>query len=313
MNESKKNNIMRKTVIGLLLISIGAVLGGVVSVFAFIYVTGGTATPSQPISAPTLALEVVNTSQPPPTEVDIIVDITESAVEIAAVVASPTLKPEPTSVPTDPPTVEPTPEPTEEPTAQPTLEPTHTPEPQLPPQLYRINSDRSEVRFSVYETFPEGTAIGRTNQIAGDIILDFNNPANSQLGTVRINLRSLVTDDPKRDASIRCCVLLTAQDAYEFGEFVPTNLANLPSMVQVGGQYNFSVSGNLTVRGVTQPVTFEVGVLVNSLNEISGTAKTIANRSVFNILDNHETGLDHHGVAEEVTLEFDFVANAVSE
>ncbi len=179
------------------------------------------------------------------------------------------------------------------------------------PQLFRIDAARSQARFSVYETFPEGTAIGATNQIAGDIIIDFENPANSQVGTIRINLRSLQTDDPKRDQSIRCCVLLTGRDEFEFGEFKPTSISPLPAQVEFDQPIPVQITGDLTVRGVTNPVTFDVTLRLPNETELRGLATAQVIRGDFGILNNADNGFDYHGVADEITLEFEFVARAV--
>jgi len=289
MNQS--NRVFRKNIFySLALFGTGAIFGGLVTLFAFITVTGGTAQPSEPISAPTIVLESVG-----------IIDPTQPA---------PTVE----SIPTQPqelPTV--SAEGLIPPTEVILVEPTATSEPEISARLFRIDPSRSEARFSVYETFPEATDIGRTIQIAGDIIIDFMTPANSQLGTIRVNLRSLETDDPKRDLSIRCCVLLTAQDAYEFSEFVPLSFSGFPEQVEIGKIYNFTVTGNLTVRGATQPTTFNVELIIQSFDEVLGRAKTIVNRSDFNILNNDENGFDYHGVEEQINLEFDFVAEVVEQ
>ena len=277
-------NKNRNPLYSITLLIIGAIIGSIVTLYLFITITGGTATPSEPISAPTLSLDtgvptLQATAEPVATEV---------AIEPEA--------------------------PTREPTA---IEPTAEPAPPSPtpqqPQLFRIVSAESEARFSVYETFPEGTAVGRTNQIAGDLIVDFVTPGNSQVGMIRINLRTLQTDDPDRDKSIRCCVLLTAQDRYEFAEFTPTGLLGLPEQVQLGQPITFSVTGDLTVRGTTRSIAFDVALNPVSESELQGFAKTVVNRSDFGILNNDENGFDYHGVVEEVTLEFDFVARAVLE
>lgn len=279
--QTRRRGLWGLVAFGLVTFVVGAIVGGVVGVFAFIRITGGTGEASAPISAPTLSLDnATPTIQAAviPTEVD--------STEVAA---APTLVP--------PSVVNPT-------------EISASPEPSAR-RLFRIVSEESEARFAVYETFPEGTAVGRTDQIAGDIIVDFDNPANSQIGTIRINLRTLRTDDPDRDRSIRCCVLLTAQDAYEFSDFVPTSIVGAPSQVQVGQTVSFQVTGNLTLRGNTRPVTFDVSVTPNSERELQGTATATVNRSDFGILNDDQNGFDYHGVEEEVTLSFDFIAREV--
>lgn len=269
-------------IIGALLIGmlIGGIVGSVGGVFVFIRVTGASDQPSAPISAPTLSL-------------DILTPVSTNTV------AGPTIQP--TTAPT---TASVVPSPTHNMAAMSSVTtPTAVPV-ALAAQLFRISSSESVVRFAVDETIPPQTAIGTTNQIAGDLIIDFANPANSQLGVVRINLRTLRTDDPDRDNSIRCCVLLTAQNAYEFTEFVPTSVTGLPTQVSLGQTVDLQVTGNLSLRGVTRPVTFSVWVTLGSSEEIQGEATAFVNRSDFGILD--DDMLAYHGVAEQVRLEFEF-------
>jgi len=260
---------------------VGGILGGVGGVFIFIRLTGANDQPSAPISAPTLSLDSLTTTPtaaaavPPATSIAPNPTLDTAAMSSVAV---------PTGVPTTVPTT-------------------------MRAQLFRISTSESVARFAVDETIPAGTAVGTTNQIAGDIIIDFANPANSQLGVIRINLRTLRTDDPDRDSSIRCCVLLTAQDAYEFTEFVPTSVTGLPIQVTLGQTVDLQVTGNLSLRGVTRPVTFSVRLTLGSLEEIRGEAVALVNRSDFGILN--DDMLAYHGVAEQVRLEFDFVARAV--
>ena len=297
-----KNKRLRSNLLySLFLLGVGAIIGGFGGVFIFMYITGGSATPSEPISAPALSVETSGASaaeveEGQPTAVSVAL-----AEETAATESLPTPV---AAVLEDGEAESAAPVPIEAATATPDA---------LAPQLFRIVSEESEARFSVYETFPEGTAVGRTNEIAGDIIVDYATPANSQLGTIRINVRTLRTDDPDRDRSIRCCVLLTAQRAYEFADFVPTALHDLPAQIELGQILNFRVTGDLTLRGTTQPVTFSVVLTLVNADELRGSATTRVNRSDFGILNDSENGFDYHGVEESVALEFDFVARAVSE
>lgn len=263
-NDRKHNQ--EKILFSVIAFVVGAIIGGVVGVAIFLNVTGGSAEPSQAISAPTLVVESLATP----------VETLEAEDQVGV---------------TD--NIDPTP---------------GQPEAALEPVVYRIVSAESEARFSVYETFPEGTAIGRTREIAGDIYVDFNTPSNSQLGTIRINLRTLATGDADRDKSIRCCVLLTARPEYEFADFVPTQINGYPEQVVFGQPYELQITGNLTLRGVTQPVTFNVLLTVISADELRGLSTTTVMRSDFSIINDADNGFDYHGVAEEVALEFEFVA-----
>jgi polyisoprenoid-binding protein YceI len=107
--------------------------------------------------------------------------------------------------------------------------------------------------------------------------------------------------------------LLTAQPEYEFTDFVPTSISELPSQVELGQTITIQVTGDLTLRGMTRSVTFNVNLTVIDVDELQGSATTTVNRSNFGILNDADNGFDYHGVEEKVTLEFDFVARSVSE
>ena len=296
----KPPHTQKNILYSLMLFGMGAIVGGFAGVFIFMYITGGSAQPSEPISAPRLSLESSNSES-------------QSIESAAGTNLSTPTHAEMNETITDPETAIGT-ESNEETTTSSGADAVADPETTiLSPQLFRIVSEESEARFSVYETFPEGTAVGRTNQIAGDMIVDFNNPSNSQLGTIRINLRTLQTDDPDRDRSIRCCVLLTAQPEYEFSDFVPTSFSGLPSQVELGQTITFQVTGDLTLRGVTRSITFDANLTVIDADTLRGFATTTVNRTDFSILNDADNGFDYHGVEETVTLEFDFVARSVPE
>ena len=277
-NVHVRNNGWRVVLFGMVMLGIGAVMGGIGGVFLFIRITGGTAAPSAPISAPTLSLEMISTP---------------SALSGVFTPNSPTVMP--TLV------------------AGVAVTEVSTISTPLSSQLFRIVSEESEARFAVSETVPVGMAVGRTNQVAGDIIVDFNNPSNSRIGLIRINLRTLQTDDPDRDRSIRCCVLLSAQEAYEFSDFIPTSISGLPDLVQIGQEVDIEVTGDLTLRGTTRTIMFDVSLTIVSADELRGLGRTVVNRSEFGILNDAENMFDYHGVAESVTLEFEFVARAVQQ
>ena len=102
------------------------------------------------------------------------------------------------------------------------------------------------------------TVVGVTDQVAGQIAIDPANPAATQLGEIRVNARTLATDNDFRNRAIKNQILDT--NTYEFVTFQPTELVGLPETVTVGQPFSFQVVGDLTIRDVTQPVTFDVTV-----------------------------------------------------
>jgi polyisoprenoid-binding protein YceI len=272
-------------IFGFGMFGLGIFAGSVSGVLLFIRITGGTGDPSVPINAPTLAIPTMDhstMSQGTPI----------AKTSTAFIVGTATYTPIPVAA------------------SATSSDPVPAQTVFSSPQLFRIVSTASEARFSVVETFPAGTAVGRTNQIAGDILVDFDTPSNSQLGVIRINLRTLHTDSEERNQSIRCCILLSAYEGYEFTDFVPTSMVGLPNQVFMGEPITFQVVGDLKLRDTIKPVTFDVTLTVVA-NALRGKAKTIIKRSDFDLI--YEDHLIEHGVDENVTVEFDFVAQTVDQ
>jgi polyisoprenoid-binding protein YceI len=179
--------------------------------------------------------------------------------------------------------------------------------------LFRIVPEESEVRFVIDEELQgrPNTVVGRTDQVAGDILIDRNTPANSQIGTIRVNVRTLLTDNEFRNRAIRSQILESAKDEYEFSQFAPTRIDGLPERVAVGDTFSFIVTGNLTVRNITKEVTFQASVTAVSETQITGTASAQVLRSDFELQIPNVPGVAN--VTNEVQLEIDFVAELVTE
>lgn len=175
--------------------------------------------------------------------------------------------------------------------------------------LFRIVPEESEARYILDELDPLVTGlVGRTNQIAGDILIDFEQPAQSRVGSIRINLRTLRTNNSNRDGAVRAEVLLSAQPEYEFTEFMPTGITGLPNTLTLGEAIHFQVAGDLPLRGITRSVTFDVTVTPVSELEVRGLAHTTIQRADYDLL---QAFLADRGVSEEIILELEFVARAI--
>lgn len=202
---------------------------------------------------------------------------------------------------------------TEEPVAE---EPTAAAEEAAPsapagePRIYRISQDASEVRFELGEDLRGvRTAVaGVTDQIAGEIAVNLNDLASTQVGIIQINARGLATDNNFRNRAIHNEILQTG--AYEFITFTPTAVAGLPAAVAPGETVNFTITGDLTIREITQPVTVDVAATATSPDSLSATATTTVNRVDFDLRIPSVPNVAN--VDEEVRLTIDFVANATS-
>ena len=173
---------------------------------------------------------------------------------------------------------------------------------------FQIVQAESEVRFSIDEILLEKpkTVVGTTHDVAGEVLVDFQNPANSQMGTIRINVRTLETDNEFRNRALRGQILQAERDEFEFVEFMPTQLIGLPNKIVMGQSFELQIKGILTVHGVVREVTFDAIITPISKSEIKGTAETTVMYRDFGISIPEAPGVAN--VSDEVQLEIDFVA-----
>jgi polyisoprenoid-binding protein YceI len=178
--------------------------------------------------------------------------------------------------------------------------------------VFRISQDNSQVKYNIYEQLNgnDKTVVGSTTQVAGDILLNLNDLAQSQIGEISINARTFATDDDRRDNSVARFILQSESDANEFITFKATRINGLSSSAKVGEPLTFQVTGDLTIAGVTQSVTFNVSATLTSANQLTGHAEATVQRSAFSLSIPNVAFVAN--VGNDVTLKLDFVANAVS-
>ncbi|MBI1281639.1 MAG: YceI family protein [Anaerolineaceae bacterium] len=178
--------------------------------------------------------------------------------------------------------------------------------------LYRIDTDGSEVSFTLTEDLrgTPTTVVGTTDQVAGDIFVDFANPANSKVGVIRINARTLVTPENQRNNALRARILQSAEDKYQFIEFTPTAITGLPDKVEAGSTIKFKVTGDLKIRDIVQSVTFDVSVTADA-DTLTGSATAQVTRDQFNLQIPVVPFVAN--VSNEVTLDIKFTAPKVAQ
>ncbi|MGQ9909894.1 MAG: YceI family protein [Candidatus Flexifilum sp.] len=173
---------------------------------------------------------------------------------------------------------------------------------------FAIVPAESEVRFMLDEDLrgERITVVGTTREVAGQIRVNFADPAASEVGTIRINMRTLATDNEFRNRAIRGQILRTSEPANEFSDFVPQSITGLPETVTIGQPFSFQISGTFTVLGTPRPITFDVTVTPVSETRIEGSARAVINRNDWGLTIPSVPGVAN--VEEEVELEIAFVA-----
>jgi polyisoprenoid-binding protein YceI len=174
-------------------------------------------------------------------------------------------------------------------------------------RVFVIDGAQSSASYAVEEIFLSDnrlfTAVGVTNAVEGAFEVSSNGKPSGKVTRIRVDLRTLKSDSPRRDNAIRRQWL--ESDTYPYADFVSTGALNLPERYTEGAQVTFTLEGNMTVRDVTKPVDWTVvGTLQG--NTITGEAKTVIKMSDFGF-----AAPDIGGVLkaeDEVALTVTFVA-----
>lgn len=175
-------------------------------------------------------------------------------------------------------------------TQEPVIEPTQSNPSSTAEQIggttvYRIVPGESQLVYEVGETFLNqdnrfNLAVGVSPQVEGEIIVDLAAPQNSVIGKVTADISQFKSDSARRDNTIRNRFLESVR--FPTVTFVPTNIEGLPDAYQEGQEISLTISGDLTIRDVTRPVTFDASVKLEG-NQLRGEATTTILMSEYNI------------------------------
>lgn len=137
---------------------------------------------------------------------------------------------------------------------------------------------------------------GSTNEVTGELQLRLDDPQNALVsGEFTVNLPSLKTDQDRRDSWIRDNAL--ESNKFPVASFVATSIANAPASYTDGSEVTFQLLGDLTVRDITQPVTFDVTATLTG-DTVKGVATTAMKLSSF--------GFDPPNFANTLTVADEF-------
>jgi len=127
-------------------------------------------------------------------------------------------------------------------------------------EIYKFDQSRSTIGFTVHQFL--GTTHGKFAKFDGKIEIDREHPEKSSV-VARIDIRSIDTGIVKRDNHLRSA------------EFF--NVAKFPEMtfksgrVRQTGEQSGDIFGDLTMHGVTKPITLHVKLMSPISNDIKET------------------------------------------
>lgn len=154
---------------------------------------------------------------------------------------------------------------------------------------YAIDVPHSQLGFAVKHMM-FSTVRGNFRDFEGTVVVDYDNPANSTV-EVTIDAASISTRDEKREDHLRSVDFFHVEDHPKI-TFKSTS-------VDFRSPDDFTVNGDLMIRGVTRPVAIEAELTGHGTNpwgiEVAGfEGKTKINRKDFGL--NWNAALEKGGV-----------------
>ena len=144
-------------------------------------------------------------------------------------------------------------------------------------RTFRIIAEQSQASYQVEEEFLGRnlglvTAIGRTSAIEGEFQVEFqDDQLNLAGGQFVVDLRTLTSDESRRDQRIREQWL--ESNTYPLAEFSPTAIEGFPADAAEGQDISFKISGDMTIRQITTPLTFDTTARLDG-DTLTGAATT---------------------------------------
>lgn len=171
-------------------------------------------------------------------------------------------------------------------------------------QTYTIDTAHSSAQFSVKHLMVSN-ARGEFTKMTGTVIWDDANPAKISIDAT-INVNTISTREPKRDEHLR------SADFFDTAKYPAMAFKSTKAWKSNG---KWQVAGNLTLRGVTKPVTLTLDGPTAEVKDPWGmlrrgaSATTTINRKDFGLSWNAamETGGVMVGEDVQVTLDIEAV------
>jgi polyisoprenoid-binding protein YceI len=175
--------------------------------------------------------------------------------------------------------------------------------------IYELVPGQSNVRFTIDELLrgQPKTVVGLTRLVSGQIALNLNDLSTAQVGIIQVNALSFYTDDAFRDEALHTFIIDSR--TYPLVTFVPTDVNGLPAQIAVGETAVFTITGDLTLHGITRPVTFDCTAGLVSPTRLEGSAATTISRADFDLAIPRVTQVAN--VDEEFSIEIALAATAV--
>lgn len=150
--------------------------------------------------------------------------------------------------------------------------------------VFTVLPNQSQVDYRVREQLVRlslpSDAVGKTNAVTGTIMIQPDGTMVPSQSKLVVDVSSLASDENMRDNFVRRNILQTSQ--YPQVTFVPTQASDLSTPLPQSGDFTFKLTGDLTIREVTKPVTWNVTGQIQG-GQITAQASTTFTFEDFNL------------------------------
>jgi len=167
-------------------------------------------------------------------------------------------------------------------------------------ETYRFDQARSTIGFRVHQFL--GTTNGKFTQFSGSIDLDSQHPEHSSV-SARIQVSSIDTGIKKRDDHLR------SPEFFNVAKYREITFKS--SSVKQTGPQSGDIMGDLTLHGVTKPITLHVKLLSPLSSEAKQTRWAVTTEPIkrreFNLMFGSATETVS-GISQDVAIKIDIEA-----
>ena len=171
--------------------------------------------------------------------------------------------------------------------------------------VYRVDAERSKVTVELQEQL---AGVGKdveltTRGITGDVGVPSGDLSGARVGEIAVDVHQLESDNVLRDKAIRH-EFLESHD-HPVVRLTDAQVSGLPSSVPSGTAADFVIAGNLVVKGVPHPVSFDATAQVDG-DELTATAVADVTMSDLDVGPISKVGLV--STSNEMRITLDVVA-----
>lgn len=183
--------------------------------------------------------------------------------------------------------------------------PSSLPSPLAASVRLQVAASGNEARYRVREQLAgfdlPNDAVGRSSAVTGGLVLDSAGrvvPADSR---ITVDISGITSDRDRRDGYVRRRILQT--DSFPDVILRPTAVSGLPWPLPSSGSRAFALTGDLTVKGVTRPTTWQVTAAFQG-DTVTGLAATAFTFADFGLAQPRVPVV--LSVGDTIRLEYDF-------